>query len=198
MHFSRFSAVREYDNHMLIRKRRGLKTSHMVSRTEFVRLLNESSTVDPFEFTQNFIKKQNEEGSKEMMEEVDDYDRFPDRGDYCKHNLDLNDPKVRADIEEKRRQIAAVLKKYEKEDKEKEKEKRRRKKKMEELDNDVSAVDHFPNGGYKHKLNLNDPEVRAEIIEKRNEVRYIINQWEKENKEKKRMNSDSSSSREAR
>ncbi|GJT97764.1 hypothetical protein Tco_1093282 [Tanacetum coccineum] len=64
MHFARFSAVRQYENHRLFSKENGLDPRDMVTRTEFVRLLMESGTVDPFEITQNFIKKQTEEARK--------------------------------------------------------------------------------------------------------------------------------------
>ncbi|GKF48690.1 hypothetical protein Tco_0141941 [Tanacetum coccineum] len=120
MHFARFSAVRQYENHKLFSKENGLDPRDIVSRTEFVRLLMESGTVDPFEFTQNFIKKQTEEARKnntsnkrkshdykgkgKEIEELDnDADRFPIRKGY--HELDLNDPIVRADIEETRRRV---------------------------------------------------------------------------------------------
>ncbi|GJS94929.1 hypothetical protein Tco_0801897 [Tanacetum coccineum] len=119
MHFARFSAVKQYDNHRLFSKENGLDPCDMVSRTEFVRLLMESGTVDPFQFTQNFIKKQTEEARNnntnkrkshdykdkgKKMEELDnDVDRFPICRGY--HELDLNDPVVKADIEETRRRV---------------------------------------------------------------------------------------------
>ncbi|GKD04030.1 hypothetical protein Tco_1179004 [Tanacetum coccineum] len=73
MHFARFSAVRQYENHRLFSKENGLDPRDLVSRTEFVRLLMESGTVDPFEFTQNFIKKQTEEARKNNKRKSHDY-----------------------------------------------------------------------------------------------------------------------------
>nr|GFA05847.1 hypothetical protein [Tanacetum cinerariifolium] len=122
MHFARFSAVRQYDNHRLFSKENGLDPRDMVSRTEFVRLLMESGTVDPFQFTQNFIKKQTEEARKKQHRQLE-------KEGY--HELDLNDPNVRADIEETRRRVFAYRDKLGKKEKEKakanlqEKEKRR-------------------------------------------------------------------------
>ncbi|GJV67747.1 hypothetical protein Tco_1483256, partial [Tanacetum coccineum] len=144
----------------LFSKKNGLDPRDMVSRTEFIRLLNESRTVDPFEFTQNFIKKQTEEArknntsnkrkshdykgkGKEIKELDNDADRFPIRKGY--HELDLNNPEVNARIEEKKRRVFAYRDKLEKEkakekekaveeekEEENEKEKRRRRRSREE------------------------------------------------------------------
>ncbi|GJR67552.1 hypothetical protein Tco_0732605 [Tanacetum coccineum] len=97
----------------------------LVTWCPIVRVLNESRNVDPFRFTHNFIKKQTEEARKNNMsithdqkekgkkiEELDNDvsadDRLPIRRGY--HNLDLNDPEVKARIEEKKRRVSAFLK----------------------------------------------------------------------------------------
>ncbi|GKB45961.1 hypothetical protein Tco_0896714 [Tanacetum coccineum] len=159
LHLARFNAVREFDDHRINCELDGVDVSNMMSRRDFVHFLNKATEdivhklpkilEERLEMMKNNNKEQSSENinnkkrkwnkkrkTNEVDSDVSAADLYPgDGSDYECKALDLNDPEVKADIDEKRRKVALLIKQFEKEEDEADEEemkKMKEKKKMKE------------------------------------------------------------------
>ncbi|GKE47516.1 hypothetical protein Tco_1478774 [Tanacetum coccineum] len=125
VHLARFNAVRKFDDHRINCELDGVDVSNMMSRRDFIHFLNKA--------TEDINKKRK---TNEVDSDVSAADLYPcDESDYKCKVLDLNDPEVKADIDEKRRKVSLLIKQFEKEKDEADEEemkKMKEKKKMKE------------------------------------------------------------------